>query len=518
MSAPSFEEAAAMAQEALQLQSAGDPAMAIEIYRKTLPTLDAVPEIHNNLAVCHFNLGDLEEAERELRMALRLRPTYAEAHSNLGNTLKGVGKVREAVSHYREALRLSPHYAWAHFNLGTCLLEEHQPAAAEAELREALLQLPKAAKVWRNFSLAQLEQGNVAGALEAIDRAFALDPDDAEVRCNRALARLLCGDFKVGWEEYEWRWRLPDNAPLRYPMPRWKGEDLRNKRILLWTEQGAGTAIQFIRYAPLLAERGAEVVVACPESLRRLFVSARGVSEVVSREGGAGKGSGSPTVPPCDYELPMISAALRFGTTEGTVPPPERFFLPDEAGIEDDEEIAAKPPGRKPLLKVALVWAGNPAHANDRLRSIPLSIFHPLASIPGIEWISFQKGDPALVAKAVAGWPAGPEGRGLRDAGSGFADFYDTAMALEEVDLVISVDTAVAHLAGSLGKPTALFLPFHPDWRWMLRRGDTPWYPSVRLLRQATPPAGTSHESVAAAWAEPLAAVATLLRELAALR
>jgi len=509
MSAPSFDEAAALAQEALRLQSAGDPAMAIQVYQRTMPTLSAVPEIHNNLAVCHFNLGDLDGAEKSLREALRLRPAYAEAHSNLGNTLKGLGRVREAIVHYREALRLSPDYAWAHFNLGTCLLEEHRPAEAEAELRKALLLLPKAAKVWRNFSLAQMEQGNVAGGLEAIERAFALDPDDAEVRCNRALARLLCGDFKAGWEEYEWRWRLPDNAPIRYPMPRWQGEDLRGKRLLLWTEQGAGTSIQFIRYAPLLAERGAEVVVACPPSLKRLFESARGVAAVVDREG---------PPPACDYELPMLSAPRLFATTEATVPPPERFFLPEE----EEGEIDGGPTRRdRRVLRVALVWAGNPAHGNDRLRSLAPEIFHPLAAIaPGtIEWVSFQKTgeEPegrAAVARALAQWPVPRGAQPIRDAGAGFADFYDTAVALEEIDLVVSVDTAVAHLAGSLGKPTALFLPFHPDWRWMLRRGDTPWYPSVRLLRQARPGPGND----AASWAEPVAAVAALLKDLAALR
>ena len=506
MSAPSFDEAAALAQEALRLQSAGEPAMAISVYERTLPTLAAVPEIHNNIAVCHFNLGDLEEAEKALREALKLRPAYAEAHSNLGNTLKGLGRVREAVAHYREALRIVPDYAWAHFNLGTCLLEEHRPVEAEAELREALVRLPKAAKVWRNFSLAQMEQGNVVGALEAIDKAFALDPNDAEVRCNRALARLLCGDFKAGWEEYEWRWRLPDNAPLRYPMPRWRGEDLKGKRILLWTEQGAGTSIQFVRYAPLLAARGAEVVVACAPALRRLFESARGVGAVIDRDG-----TGAVHLVPCDYELPMLSAPFLLGTTEKTIPPPERFFLPDEAELETE-----RTEGRKPL-KVALVWAGNPAHANDRLRSMPLSVLHPLAAQPGVEWISFQKaqgGDSDGVARALAQWPAPG---GIRDAGSGFTDFYDAAVALEEVDLVLSVDTALAHLAGSLGKPTALFLPFHPDWRWMLRRGDTPWYPSVRLLRQPQPgPDGVS--ASASAWNGPVAAAAALLRELVALR
>ncbi len=513
MSTPSFDEAAALAQEALRLQSEGDPAMAIDLYRKTFPTLAAVPEIHNNLAVCHFNLGDLEEAETALRTALRLRPAYAEAHSNLGNTLKGQGRTREAVGHYREALRLSPDYAWAHFNLGTCLLDEHLPVEAESELRTALQGLPKAAKVWRNFSLAQLEQGNMPGALEAIDRAFALDPNDAEVRCNRALARLLCGDFQVGWEEYEWRWRLPDNTPLRYPIPRWQGEELKGKRILLWTEQGAGTAIQFIRYAPLFAARGAEVIVACSESLRRLFESARGVSAVVSREE-----IGAAAVRECDYELPMMSAAFRLGTTEKTIPPPERFFLPDEEGdglgMDEDEEEGKPVPQKPRPLRVGLAWAGNPAHANDRLRSMPLEALHPLAALPGIEWVSLQKGDPAVVGPALARWPVPRHGgSGIRDAGSGFSDFYETAVAMEEIDFVLSVDTAVAHLAGSLGKPTALFLPFCPDWRWMLRREETPWYPSVRLLRQPRLGPGTP-----GAWEEPVLAAAGLLRDAVILK
>ena len=477
-------EASVLAEQALAMQQEGDPAGAAALYFSALQALDEVPELHNNLALCLQNIGQPVQAETEFRRALALRPDYPEAHCNLGNLLQTLDRAAEATEHYRRALALDPAYANGWFNFGTFLLgrgrSEEDFAEAAAALEKAVSLRPDFAKAWRNLGMARYERGDEAGSLAACDEALRLDPEDAENRCNRALFLLTTGDFAQGWDEYEWRWRLADRPAPALPMPLWRGEDLAGKRLLLWTEQGAGTSIQFLRYAPLLAARGAEVSVACEASLQRLFATAgrAGVRQVVAREAAAhAKGD-------FDFYLPLVSAAHRFGTGLGTIPPPLSFDLPVK------ERLA---PRTKP--RIALVWAGNPI--NDARRAIPLRALAPLATALGekVEWISLQRPPET---EEIGSWPVPIEERG-----TALADFYDAALALREADFVVSVDTASAHLAASLGCPTAILLRYAADWRWLRDRADNPWYPSARLFRQHAP----DH------WEEAVSALAESLKE-----
>ena len=443
-------QAIALAERGLAAQEAGDPAGALALYDGALPALDGVPELHRNRALC----------------------------------LRALGRPAEAAQAYGRAARLRPGSGEALFEWGTQLLEIGAFAEAERALARAAELEPDRVPAWQNLALARAEQGDHAGARPAHDAAARLAPDDAGVRVNRALNRLLSGDWAEGWDEYEWRWKLPEpehRAP-DWPLPPWRGEPLEGKTLLLWTEQGMGTAIQFVRYAPLLAARGARVVVACDPPLRALFAGAPGVAGVVPRD---------PADPAllaarADFHLPLVSAARLCGTRPGDVPPPARFA----------------PSGAEPVLKtravprVALAWAGNPAHVEDARRSLPLRALAPLAERLGtrVEWISFQQPEGDL-----SGWPREiPLARRAP-----FADFQETARALREVDFVVSADTAVAHLAGSLGRPLGLLLPFSPDWRWLAGRDATPWYPSARLFRQEAP----------GRWDAPVAALAAHLAE-----
>ncbi|MDE1170509.1 MAG: tetratricopeptide repeat protein [Verrucomicrobium sp.] len=487
MSGPafSFAEAAVLAERGLEAQASGDAAAALALYRQAAPALDAVPELHNNLALCELALDRPEAAEAALRRALELRPLYAEARNNLGLVLQKRGLAEEAAAAFRAALEIDPLYAHAAFNLGNVELEAGRAAAAAALFERALAlsggTFPKAAM---NLGIALLEAGDPPAAVRAHERARSLAPDDAESAANLALARLMTGDWERGWAEYEARWLLPGYAPPAFPMPAWHGEDLAGKRLLLWTEQGAGTSIQFLRYAAVLAGRGARVTVACEEPLRRLAAAAEGVAAVVPR---------GEAVPPgaFDFHLPLVSAARLCGTRLESVPPPARF-----------RGVARSAPGRPPF-RVALAWTGNPAFSQNARRGVPLEKFAALARAAGerFSWRAFQQGGASLEA-----WPAGAP---PLEPPPHFADFYETAQALAEADLVVTSDTALAHLAGSLGVPTALLLMAAPDWRWQQGgEGDpyderTPWYPSVRLFRQRLP----------GAWDAPLAALAARLRE-----
>lgn len=437
-------DARALAERGLAAQEAGDSAGALALYDAALPTLGAVPELHRNRALC----------------------------------LRALGRPAEAAEAYRRAAELQTGSGGALFEWGTQLLETGAFAGAEEALARAVGREPGLVAAWQNLALARAELGDHGSARAAHDAAARLAPDDAAVRVNRALNLLLSGDGEAGWDEYEWRWRLPEpahRAPA-WAMPRWEGEPLDGKTLLLWTEQGAGTAIQFVRYAPRLAARGAEVIVACDPPLRRLLAAAPGVARTVPRDP-------ADLLARADFHLPLVSAARLCGTRPGTVPPPAAFALPGET----------KPRARP---AIALAWAGSPAHPDDARRSLPLRELAPLAERLGtrVDWISFQQPD-----RDAGGWP---ESLPLERRWP-FADFYDTALALREVDFVVSADTAVAHLAGSLGRPLGLLLPFFPDWRWGTAGDGTPWYPAARLFRQESP----------GRWDAPVAALAARLAE-----
>jgi hypothetical protein len=331
--------------------------------------------------------------------------------------------------------------------------------------------------------------GRYEEAMPCLERAIGLRPDLAIIHWNRAIALLLEGRLTEGWAEAEWRFAYTPALRRDFPQPAWDGRsDLAGRTILLHAEQGLGDAIQFCRYAPMVAARGGgdRVVLECQPELAALLTTAPGVAQVVRR--------GDP-LPPFELHCPLLSLPHRFGTTLATIPAAVPYLTPDPDKVRAwQSRLAADGPGRK----VGLAWAGSPGHANDRQRSCRLSDFAPLANVPGVTFYSLQLGPTGEQATNP------PPGLRLLDPTADLRNFADTAALVANLDLVISVDTAVVHLAGALAKPTWVLLPFNPDWRWLRDREDSPWYPTMRLFRQ----------SERGNWKSTIERVASELREL----
>jgi hypothetical protein len=369
-----------------------------------------------------------------------------------------------------EALALAPGMAEAHGARASALRATGRAEEALAAIDAALALAPGNAPFHANRANALRDLGRLGEARDACDRAIALEPGLADARRNRAMLMLLAGEWEQGWREWEWRKRSSEPSGDRFSArPAWTGaEDLAGRHVFLHWEQGFGDTIQFCRYAPLLAARGARVTLAVQEPLLRL---ARSLGPEVEVAGGAREPAGG-----FDLHCALMSLPLAFGTIPGSVPPPAPLRAPPEL----EAAWAARLGPRDGRPRIGLAWSGRPSHANDRNRSMPFAVLAPLLDA-GMRWISVQQEiRPADEAALRA------DGR-VEHFGAEIGDFADTAALLGQLDLVLSVDTAVAHLAGTLGLPLWLLLPRDPDWRWLAGREDSPWYPSARLFRQAVP-------------------------------
>jgi len=424
-------------------------------------------EAHNNLGVALIEQGKWDEAEASLRHALRLQPHYAEAHTNLANVLREQGKPDEAVAHSREALHLEPHYAEAHNSLGAALVDQAKVAEAAACYRQALALKPDYADAHHNLANALREQGRPDEAIAGYRQALRCRPDHVEAHLNLGMTLLLLGRFEEGWPEYEWRRRCREFPPSPFPQPWWDGSDLSGKTILLSAEQGLGDTLQFIRYVPLVKQRGARVIVGCPPPLLRLLETSAGIDHLAGSRAG---------LPPFDVQASLLSLPGIFGTSLATIPAAVPYLRADAASAERWRQELSPVRG----FKVAIAWHGNPTN-KDRQRAAPLAQFAPLARLEGVRLLSLQKGDGAEQLPALAGRLA------ILDLASCIDDFRDTAAVLANVDLVITVDTALAHLAGALGVPVWVALRWAADWRWLRHREDSPWYSTMRLFRQPEP-------------------------------
>jgi Flp pilus assembly protein TadD len=405
----------------------------VELVRRAITIAPFVAELHSNLGTIYDDLGRFDEAINAYRRALELRSDYPEAHNNLGNSLKDSGRVPESIPHYRKAIALRGNYALAHHNLASAL-----------------------------FML-----GNIPEALASCRRALEIEPALPLAHCTLGLILLALGDLQTGWKEYDARLQIPamDIRPRNYPQPVWDGSSLNGKRIFLHSEQGFGDTMQFVRYVPMIQQRGGKIILECQPGLVRLLSNLPGIEQIVR--------DGDPP-PPFDVHCSLLSIPRIFGTTLETIPANIPYIHPDPAIVE---KWRARVPadGR---LKVGLSWAGRKIHGHDRYRSIQLSSLAPLAAAKNVWFCSLQKGDPASQTKSP------PSGMDLTDWTPELRDFADTAGLLANLDLLISVDTAVVHLAGAMAKPAWVLLQFMPDWRWMLQREDSPWYPTLRLFRQ----------------------------------
>lgn len=442
-------------------------------YDEALAAFDRVLTLRPSLAAAHVNRGNTlnelkrhEEALASYDRALAAQPSLAEAHANRGMALHALDRHEEALAAFDRALALSPDYAVALYNRGSTLhgLKRYEDAVASYD--RAIAVKPDYAAAHSNRGASLYEMMRFDEALASYDRAVAADPDFPDAHWNEASLRLLTGDFKRGFAEYEWRWTYERLAPAKrdYPQPQWRGEDVAGKTVLLYSEQGFGDTIQFSRYATLVAARGARVVLEVESQLERLLQSLPGPAVVLAKGGPA---------PDFDVHCPLLSLPFAFGTEVDTVPG-EMPYL--SAPAEAVAAWRAKLP-RDGRRKIGLCWSGNTGHLRDADRSIAFDALAPLLDVEAAFVVVQKDIRPADAAALNA--------RGdIPQVGAALGDFADTAALIAALDLVITVDTSIAHLAGALGKPVWILLPRIPDWRWLLNRNDSPWYPTARLFRQ----------------------------------
>jgi tetratricopeptide (TPR) repeat protein len=422
-------------------------------------------EAHHNRGVVLARLGRHGEALAAFDAALAARPGYAAAHNHRGAALAALERFDEALAAYDRALALAPSYAVAHNNRAIALLDLDRPAEALQAAERALALVPGLADAFYTRGNALRELGRHADAAESFERAIALEPAHASAHWNLADTRLILGDFARGWEHFEWRWFLPARAQRDLGKPQWTGtEPVEGRTLLLHAELGLGDTLQFCRFATEVARRGARVVLEVQAPLVALLRTLAGVETLVAR--------GDP-LPPFDLHCPLMSLPRALRTSIDTIPAHVPYLAADPARVAAWRERLG--PARHP--RVGLAWSGSQGLRNDK-RSASLAEVLPLVR-PGIEWVSLQKDVPAADAASLAAHPQ------IRDAGTHLADFADTAAVVELLDLVVTVDTSVAHVPGALGKAAWIMLPHVPhDWRWLLEREDSVWYPAARLFRQ----------------------------------
>jgi tetratricopeptide (TPR) repeat protein len=453
---------------AAALQRQGNLSQAIACYQQILLRKPDMADVHHELANALVELGNLDEAISSYTSALRTKSNDPRLLMQLGMALKAQGKLDEAIASYRRALQLRPDYAEALTNLGQALTAQGQLDEAIACCQRAVELNPNVAEAHHNLGCALVEQGKPHDAISIYRRALQLKPDSATTHFALGLALLFTGDFAHGWAEYEWRWRANNKSPGNFSQPQWDGRDLAGQTILLYAEQGCGDAIQFVRYVPEVVGRGGRVIVQCQPELHRLFHTVEGIDQIVAAD---------QSPPPFEQHCPLMSLPLVLGTTLQTIPARVPYLRADPALCE---HWRSKLAGDKHRLKVGLCWAGNPAMPGDRKRSMPLAALAALAGVPDVSFYSLQKGDAAKQALNPL------LGLTLIDWTDELTDFADTAAFISQLDLVISACTSVAHLAGAMGKAAWTLLASPADWRWLIDREDTPWYPTMRLFRQST--------------------------------
>lgn len=482
-----------------QLYSAGKLPEAAQLCRQVITREPNHADAMVMLAVICMHGGDNRSAVTHLKKAISLRPNVAEFHVNLAPALQALGRYDEAIATCRRAIELNgnllgayhnlaqahqsslhfdlaeeasrktislqPSYAPAHNLLALSLQCQERAEEAEAAARKAIELAPAFPQAWSTLCMVLMDQGRLGEAIAAVEQAIKLRPMMATAHYNHATALLLTGKLDEGFAEYEWRWQCPwyDDLNRQYPSLPWNGRPLPGKTILLHAEQGFGDVIQMIRYVPLVAERCGKVIVACQKELHRLLANVPGISKLIDVDNRDER---------FDAHLAIMSLPHIMGTRLETIPS-QSPGLHTDAGL--CELWSRRMSGVAGNRRVGVAWAGNPLHGNDRNRSIALPRFAPLADVSKITWYSLQK-SPAG-ASALMPLP-------LIDFTSEFDDFAATAAFISNLDLIITADTAVAHLAGAMGKPVWVLLPFAPDWRWMRDRTDSPWYPTARLFRQ----------------------------------
>lgn len=451
------------------LRSLGRFEEALASYRRALALAPGDARAHHNRGVVLAMMERHTEALAAYDAALALAPDRAVTHCNRGGTLNALKRHDDALASFAAALALAPDYAEALNGRGYTLHEEGRLDDALVALDAALAIRPDLAAAHHNRAHTLTALSRFEAALVEYDHAQALKPDYAKAHHDEALCRLLIGDFRRGFEKYEWRWETEAFRHQRrnFDAPLWLGhEDIAGCTMLVHAEQGFGDTIMFCRYVPLLAARGARVVLEVQPALQRLLNRLTGAECVIAQ------GEASPAF---DLRCPIMSLPLAFGTAADSIPPPCGLpALPRELVETWNERL-----GKQQWPRIGLAWSGNPAHGNDRKRSIPLATLAPLLDLP-IDVVSLQRevreDDRAFLDR---------HGERITHFGDALTDFLETAALTSLMDAVVCVDTSIAHLAATLARPTFIMLPAAPDWRWLLNRAGSPWYPAVRLVRQS---------------------------------
>ncbi len=447
------------------LRNADQIEPAIESFRRSAAIDPKASETHFNLANSLRDLKRYGEAETSYRAAIELKPNYLKALINLALVLNEVRKRDEAVATLRSAVALEPNHARAYLNLGSILRDAGRFDEAVVELERAVTLEPQSAEAHNNLGTAFQARAEFDRAAACYERALELNPELPDVHFSLGTHLLREGNLKRGFAEYDWRWKCRTFSPRVTDRPRWDGSPLDGRGVLLHAEQGLGDTLQFVRYAELVQQRGGRTIVECQPPLVKLLASCRGVDQLVAM---------GQSLPAFEVFCPLMSLPGVLGLEESELwtgpylsPEPERVARWGERLGPHKE------------LHVGLCWQGNPQHLFDSQRSLPLSLFAPLATIPGVRLISLQKG-AGSEQTANCGFAIEELDSSLDADGA----FLDTAAVVQQLDLVIAADTAIAHLAGALAARVWILVSAHGDWRWMADREDSPWYPTARLFRQ----------------------------------
>ncbi len=449
------------------LKAQHKPDEAVYSYNKTIALKPDYAQAHCNLGSVLQELGKIDEAIACYKTATLLKPDYAMAYCNLGSALQELGKTNEAIIIYKQALSFKPDFEMAYCNLGSAFQESGLLDEAETCYKKAITLNPDYAVAYSNLGSLLQEFGNIDEAMKNYNLALTLDPDGPTAHKNKSMALLLRENFIEGWPEYEWRLQTKAHSVMAFQSPRWDGNPINGKSILVHAEQGFGDTIQFVRYLPMVKALGGHVIFECQNNLISLLKNCDGIDRIISRS------SDIIQEEQFDFHIPLLSLPGLFGTTLDSIPASGPYVTVDSSLMGNWQKRLYHDRN----FKIGIVWAGNPSFKNYHNRSCSLSDFASLAEIAGLSFYSLQKG-PASAQNNIASKFK------ITDLKDELNDFADTAAVLINLDLVISTDTAVAHLAGAIGTPVWTLLHSAPDWRWWLKRTDSPWYPSMRLFRQ----------------------------------
>jgi Flp pilus assembly protein TadD len=450
---------------ALRHHQAGRLADAEQIYRAILAQQPNHVGAMHYLGVLAHQAGQKDAAIDLIRRSIALNPREASAHSNLANALKDSGLPDEAIAACRESIVLDPNSPAAHSVLASSLAAKGQLEEAVSEFRKTIALRPNDAEAYSNLGITLEDLSRRDEAIAAYRKAISLKSDCAEAHANLGLALLSSGEFAQGWQEFEWRLRTPAMGLARQlTQPYWNGQNISDQTLLVYTEGGFGDAIQFVRLLSAVKGRAGNVILECQPELLRLFTGMPGVDRLIPR---------GEALPPFDCRIPLQSLPRILGIHLETIPADVPYLHAPQEAVEHWRQRIPNDRTRN----IGLCWSGSQNELKRRSRE--LSLFSPLAQIPDARFFSLQKGPD--------GDQPPPPGLDLINFTRELNDFGDMAGLIENLDLVISVDTSMAHLAGALGKPVWVLIPHRPDFRWLLDRPDSPWYPTMKLFRQDSP-------------------------------